>query len=165
VSARSDVMAALVALFQGITPGAGVGYVYAPSAVKRIQFFPGERTLDLTLDTIYLIRVERENHVLGPTSCSVDGTLETYILVARRNTSLTEVPFTYDPMRCPTVDDLIDDAKEALIRDPTLGGKAIDALSQGVIVERDFASDTWVAAELRLGIMYRYTRPPGSIPR
>jgi hypothetical protein len=168
VSARSDVLAALSAIFAAIQPGASFGYVYTPNAVKRVQFFPqNDVTLDSSLTTIYLIRVERETHTLGPTSCSVDGVLETYVLMARRFEEATENPYLSEPVRCTTVDNLIDDAKEALINNPKLGipGVVIDALSQGIIVERDFYSAGWAAAEMRLGIQYRYTRPPEGIPR
>lgn len=162
MSARADVIAALTSLLAGITPGAGVSYVNTPDAVKRVQFFPAEVDLDTSLTIIFLIRVERESHKLGPETCSAEGVLETYILVAKKFTEATENPFLSLPVRCTTVDDLVDDVKEALIRSPQLpGNKAIDALSQGLLVERAFASDTWAAAEIRLGIRYRYTTPAG----
>lgn len=157
---------ALIDTLEAIAPGAGVGYVYATNAVKRVQFFPqNEATLDTSLTTIYLVRIERETHKLGPESCSVDGILETYIFMARKFEEATENPFVSEPVRCEVVDNLIDDVKEALIRDPQLSDTAVDSLSQGIIVERDFYAAAWAAAEIRLGIRYRYNRPPEGIPR
>lgn len=168
MSARSNVLGALASVLAAITPGGGVGYVNTPSAVKRVQFFPTEQDLDSSLSTIFLIRVEREAHKLGPETCSAEGVLETYIMVVQRFTQPTENPFLEaTAVRCLAVDDLIDDVKEALIRNPKLksGGPgtetAIDVLSQGLIVERDFYAPAWAGAEIRIGIRYRYTTPAG----
>ncbi len=141
--------------------------VYPPNIVQAVLFWPDEKALDPTLDTIYLLRPGQVRGGPGPTGCEVTEDLEVFMLPARRYTSPTDDPFKEDPPRWQISADLVADVAEKLRRDEKL--MLLNGEQQAITVfvgpaggqltaDHERYLPRWVVPELRAVVRYRYSK-------
>lgn len=157
-SSAQTVAEALRAHLATIVGGAG-GYVYTPTAVKVVSFWPDAVNLDPSLEVIYLVRpgLLDERPEVG---CAADERTEFLVLCAARFTEATENPFFADPIRWQMASDMAADVRAKLREDPRLGvpDLVIDAWASGVSADFDRYEPGWALVELRLVVRYRYAQ-------
>jgi hypothetical protein len=123
---------------------AGVDYVYTPTAVKVVSFWPDAKALDPSLEVIYLVRPGLLDHK-PMTGCSVDERAEMFVLCAARFTEATENPFLSDV--CAKV------RSDVRLGLPSL---VLDSWGEGISMDFDRYEPGWALVELRLTVRYVY---------
>ena len=141
--------------------------VHPPEVVQAVLFWPDEKALDPTLETLYLLRPGQQRGGPGPTGCEVTEDLEVFILAAHRYTSPTDDPFKEDPPRWQVSADLVADVAEKLRKDEKL--QLLTGEQQAITVfvgpaggqttaDHERYLPRWVVPELRTTVRYRYSK-------
>jgi hypothetical protein len=136
---------------------AGVDYVYTPTAVKVVSFWPDAKALDPSLEVIYLVRPGLLDHK-PMTGCSVDERAEMFVLCAARFTEATENPFLSEPVRWQMASDMAADVCAKVRSDVRLGlpSLVLDSWGEGISMDFDRYEPGWALVELRLTVRYVY---------
>jgi len=161
-SSADTVAEALKTQLAAIVGGAG-GYIYTPSAVRRVVFWPDESALDPTLDTIYLIRSGRKV-TSRYDAYRLERRQEFRILCCHRFTEPSEHPTAAnpdaDPVREQIGQDMEADVVRAIWADVRLGQPSvvIDAMCESWQTDPDWWTSSWVVIEIRIVVRYQHAQ-------
>jgi hypothetical protein len=154
-SSVQTVAEALRAQLEAITVAAG--YVFTPTAVKVVSFWPDAKALDPSLEVIYLVRPGLVDQ-RPLTGCSVDERAEFFVLCAARFTEATENPFLAEPVRWQMASDMAADVTAKIRSDVRLGlpSLVLDSWAESISMDFDRYEPGWALVELRLTVRFQY---------
>ena len=153
-SRHEQIAEAIIAALSTIV--AGTDYHYAPDRIVRTTFFT-EAPFDPSLgEGVYFLRPGDEE-IKEESTGSQLGEAEFFLVVARRHQVATENPYQEEaPTRWQVCNRMIRDVLKKLFSDVTLGGLAINIITDSLVIDRARYMSGWAVAELRFVVQYSF---------